>query len=168
MKIMVFLHGTAIVHKNGVGRSREERVKQSISRESSATDYAAYVPIGSAVKKIGQWQQQGAEIIYLSSHEDEVDVKKDKQVLAKYDFPKGVIYYRQKGEDYKDVAERVKPDVLIEDDCESIGGEKEMIYPNILASYKDKIKSIVVKEFEGIDHLPDKISDFMKYGEEEV
>lgn len=156
------------MNKSGIGVSREERVKQSNSRESSVTDYAAYVPIGSVVKKIGQWQQQGAEILYLSSHEDEVDVKKDKQVLAKYDFPKGVIYYRQKGEDYKDVVERVKPDVLIEDDCESIGGEKEMAYPNILASYKDKIKFIVVKEFEGIDHMPDKISDFLKYSEGKV
>lgn len=45
------------------------------------------------------------------------------------------------------------PDILIEDDCESIGGEKEMVYPHIKDELKSKIKSIVVKEFEGIDHL---------------
>lgn len=28
MKIMVFLHGTAIMHRNTAGRAREERVKQ--------------------------------------------------------------------------------------------------------------------------------------------
>jgi hypothetical protein len=155
MKIMIFLHGTVIMHKNGVGVSREERVKQSMSREPSITDYTAYVPIGSAAVKTEQWQQQGAEIIYLSSHEDETDVKRDKQVLAKYDFPKGEVYCRRNGEDYKDVAERVMPDVLIEDDCESIGGEKEMTYPHIADSLKVKIKSIVVQEFQGIDHLPD-------------
>lgn len=49
------------------------------------------------------------------------------------------------------------PDVLIEDDCESIGGEKEMVYPHIKPELRTKIKSIVVEEFEGIDHLPDEI-----------
>jgi len=56
------------------------------------------------------------------------------------------------------VAERVMPDILIEDDCESIGGESEMIYPHIREDLKQKIKSIVVKEFQGIDHLPDSLT----------
>jgi len=50
------------------------------------------------------------------------------------------------------------PDILIEDDCESIGGESEMIYPHIREDLKQKIKSIVVKEFQGIDHLPDSLT----------
>ena len=50
---------------------------------------------------------------------------------------------------------RVMPDILIEDDCESIGGTFEMIYPNIRSELRFKIKSIVVKEFEGIDRLSD-------------
>lgn len=45
------------------------------------------------------------------------------------------------------------------DDCESIGGEPEMTYPHIRADLKPKIKSIVVKEFQGIDHLPDSIEE---------
>ncbi len=52
------------------------------------------------------------------------------------------------------------PDILIEDNCESIGGVKEMVYTNIKNKLKDKIKHIVVKEFEGIDHLPDKLKIF--------
>ena len=56
------------------------------------------------------------------------------------------------------MVERVLPDTLIEDDCESIGGEKEMIYPNLKAKLKAKIISVVVKEFGGIDHLPDELS----------
>jgi len=56
------------------------------------------------------------------------------------------------------VAERVMPDILIEDDCESIGGESEMTYPHIREDLKQKIKSIVVKEFQGIDHLPDSLT----------
>jgi len=50
------------------------------------------------------------------------------------------------------------PDILIEDDCESIGGESEMTYPHIREDLKQKIKSIVVKEFQGIDHLPDSLT----------
>ena len=85
-------------------------------------------------------------------------LKKDKFVLKKYGFPDGQVFFRGSGEEYKDIAERIMPDILIEDDCESIGGEKEMVYPHIKPDLKSKIKSIVVKEFGGIDHLPDKVS----------
>ena len=52
------------------------------------------------------------------------------------------------------------PDVLIEDDCESIGGTKEMTYPNMSNVAKQKIHSIVIKEFEGINNLPIDITLF--------
>ncbi|OGE71166.1 hypothetical protein A2617_01400 [Candidatus Daviesbacteria bacterium RIFOXYD1_FULL_41_10] len=55
--------------------------------------------------------------------------------------------------------ENVLPDILIEDDCESIGGEIEMCYPNIKPEIKEKIKHIIVKEFQGIDHLPDNLDE---------
>lgn len=67
------------------------------------------------------------------------------------------------GEHYKDVAERVRPDVLVEDDCERIGGEVQMTYPHIRAELKARIVSIVVKEFGGIDHLPDNVPDLLSY-----
>jgi hypothetical protein len=73
------------------------------------------------------------------------------------------VFFPYSDEQYHDVAERVLPDVLIEDDCESIGGEKEMTYPHIKPELKAKIKSIVVKEFGGIDHLPDDTSALMSY-----
>jgi len=80
--------------------------------------------------------------------------------LEKYNFPKGQVFYRQNAESYKDIAEKIIPDVLIEDDCESIGGEKEMTITFVKPEIKQKIKSIIVKEFNGIDTLPDKITDF--------
>ncbi|OGD56370.1 hypothetical protein A3E73_00070 [Candidatus Beckwithbacteria bacterium RIFCSPHIGHO2_12_FULL_47_17] len=43
-----------------------------------------------------------------------------------------------------------------------IGGEAEMTYPHIREDLKPKIKSIVVKEFQGIDHLPEKLQDLLK------
>ena len=83
-------------------------------------------------------------------------------VLKKHNFPEGELLFRQKGEEYKDVAERVVPDILIEDDCESIGGIDEMSITHVKCEIRKKIKSIPVKEFGGIDHLPNNISGLMK------
>ncbi len=55
------------------------------------------------------------------------------------------------------------PDVLIEDDCESIGGAGEMVITHVKPEIKTKIKSFAVKEFEGIDHLPDKVFELLEY-----
>jgi hypothetical protein len=159
MKILVFLHGTTIMHKNAVGYTREEIVKQALARDKSVYDYISYVPVGNAVKKLQIWKNQGVEILYLSSHVDVKDVEKDKFVLKKYGFPDGQVFFRQKGEQYKDIAEKIMHDILIEDDCESIGGKEEMIITHVKPELKKRIKSIVVKEFGGIDHLPDKISE---------
>ena len=163
MKIMVFLHGTAIMHPGAAGRTREERVRQVLERDPSLYDFAAYVPVGNAVRKLQAWRQQGAEIVYLSSHKRVEDVDIDKAVLRNHEFPDGQVFFRHSDEQYNAVAERVLPDILIEDDCESIGGEKEMTYPHIQPELKAGIKSIVVKEFGGIDHLPDDISALMSY-----
>lgn len=145
------------MHQSGIGRTREKRVEQSVNHDPSILDYANYVPIGKAVEKVKSWQEQGNEIIYLSSREDAVDVAKDKLVLDKFNFPKGPILYRRNGEAYKDVIERIKPDILIEDDCESIGGEKEMCITYVYPELKKQIRSIVVKEFNGIDDLSKEI-----------
>jgi hypothetical protein len=163
MKIMVFLHGTAIMHKNAAGRKREDRVQQVSDGDESLHDFASYVPIDNAVTKLQRWHQQGAKIVYLSSHRKHEDIEKDKLVLQKHGFPDGQVFSRQQEEQYKDVAERVLPDILIEDDCESIGGEKEMTYPHINPGLKVKIKSIVVKEFGGIDHLPDDVAALLRH-----
>jgi hypothetical protein len=149
------------MHKSAEGKSREERVRQVENKDPSVLDYASYIPVGNAVEKLKSWQKHGAEILYLSSHEIADDVEKDKFVLEKYGFPKGAVFYRQNGESYKDIAERIIPDILVEDDCESIGGEKEMTITFVKPEIKQKIKSIVVKEFSGIDHLPDNIKDLL-------
>jgi hypothetical protein len=163
MKILVFLHGTTIMHENAVGRTREEIIKQVKDKEKSVHDYKSYVPVGNAVKKLHNWKKDGAEILYLSSHEAVKDVGKDKFVLKKYGFPDGQVLFRQGGKHYKDIAEKIMPDVLIEDDCESIGGKDEMTITHVRPELKKKIKSIAVKEFSGLDHLPDKILALLKY-----
>ncbi|MDP3955134.1 MAG: hypothetical protein Q8Q15_02095 [bacterium] len=121
MKIMVFLHGTSIMHKSGLGKTPQERVKQVEENDPSVKEYESYVPVGKANEKIKLWADHGAEIVYLSSHQSEDDVKKDIQVLGKYDFPDAPVLYRRRKETYAQITERVMPDVLIEDACESIG-----------------------------------------------
>jgi len=163
-KILVFLHGTTIMHKNARGLSRQEIVKQVTEGEESIHDYASYIPVGNAVERLQEWKRQGAEICYLSSHRNAEDIGKDKFVLKKYAFPDGRIFYRRNREEYKDVVERIRPlpDVIVEDDCESIGGEVEMVCPNLRPELKNRINSIVVKEFGGIDCVPDRISELTK------
>ena len=140
------------MHRNAVGHSRKQIVQQVIDKEPSVKQYAEYIPIGWAVEKLRQWKEQGATLIYITSRKGDA-IGLVRQVLQRYGFPDGKLESRSEGEEYKDVAERVMPDVLIEDDCESIGGESEMVYPNMRSELKPKIKSVVVKEFEGIDHL---------------
>ncbi len=51
------------------------------------------------------------------------------------------------------------PDVLIEDDCESIGGAEEITWLQLPAAARARVRSIVVAEFGGIDHLPDSLEE---------
>lgn len=157
MRIMVFLHGTAIMHSNAAGKTREERVRQFFDGDASLHDFSSYVPVEDAVAKLQRWHQQGAEIVYLSSRRRPEDIEIDKLVLRKHSFPEGQVFFRQGSEQYSDVAEAVLPDILVEDDAKCIGGEREMTYPHLKPELKAKIKSIVVEEFGGIDHLPDDI-----------
>ncbi|EKD53539.1 MAG: hypothetical protein ACD_61C00019G0005 [uncultured bacterium] len=179
MNILVFTEGTIIMHKSAIGFSRKEIVRQSakegIQREAKALfykskfdvpvelnsvhDYGNYVPNGRAVEKLKLWNKQGAKIYYLSSRRVESEIKAVREVLKKYDFPDSQnLLFRKHDQEYADVAEMLKPDILIEDDCESIGGEAQMTYPHIRPEIKSKIKSLVVEEFGGIDHLPDNIN----------
>jgi len=160
MKIIVFLHGTTIMHSGAIGVSREERIGQVVrGTDISVRDLESYVPIGHAVEKLVKWKDQGAEILYLSSQRTPEDVEKDGRVLARYGFPAGRILYRgREYESYASIAEAVLPDLIIEDDCISIGGRSEMTFPNMRDDAKKKVKSIVVREFGGIDHLPDDLN----------
>lgn len=145
-----------IMHRGGIGHSREEIVRQVKEGEKTIHDWASYVPIGGAVIKLAKWQKQGAEVLYLTSRVESNEVQIIESVLKKYRFP-GQLLSCKEGEQYKDVAERVIPDVFVEDDCESIGGTGEMTITHVAPEIRRKLKSIIVREFGGIDHLPDDI-----------
>jgi hypothetical protein len=161
MKILIFTEGTIIMHKNAEGLKRKEIIKQVKEKENSVKDYGNYIPIGGSIEKLNLWKKQGAEIVYLTSRKVSQEINQIKQVLKKHNFPKGDLFFRKEGEEYKDVAERINPDVLIEDDCESIGGIKEMTITFIKPKIKKAIKSIQVKEFAGISKLPNNFKSLL-------
>ena len=164
LKILVFTEGTAIMHMSAIGVSREKRVQQSVTGGQDITDFRHYVPNGLVVEKLSRWKAQGADIYYLTSRTTEKEVEDIRFVLSQYDFPDvHRLVFRKGTRAYKDVAGNLLPDVLIEDDCESIGGSVEMTYPHIHPLLQKKIHSIVVKEFEGIDHLPDDLEQLRVY-----
>lgn len=159
---MVFLHGTVIMHSAAAGRTRADRVAQVRGDDPTIRDYAGYIPVGGAVAKLRRWHEAGATIDYLSSHRTAADVDADKLVLRDHGFPAGHVFSRQPGQSYGDVVAREVPDVLIEDDCESIGA-RHIAYPQIPAPVRGRIASVVVPEFAGIDHLPDNPGELLAW-----
>ena len=145
--IMIFTEGTVLGPKNILG----------------LYFHANYIPIGNCREKIRSWAEQGAEIVYITSRKTGKQVNEIHFLLAKYDFPGTRLYYREKNQKYKDIVEEVMPDILIEDDCWSIGGKWQMCITHVKPGLKERIESIVVKEFKGIDHLPDLLPALLDY-----
>lgn len=110
-------------------------------------DIASYVPTEGAVAKIAAWQNRGADICYLSSHRTAAAATIDNAVLAAHGFPAGTLYYRAHGETYADV--------VVEDDCESIGGFAQTTACGLARSPGPAVPCVVVPEFGGLAHLPD-------------
>ncbi len=146
--IMIFTEGTILEPKIFIGYFNHKK----------------YVPIKNCVEKIKKWNDQGSRIIYLTSRKTDRSTEAIKNLLIKYGFPGDHLYYRTGNEKYRDVVESIKPDILIEDNCRSIGGKWQMAITHVDKKIRDKIKSIVVHEFEGIDFLPDNLNDLMEYG----
>ena len=73
MRLLVFLHGTVLMHAGGVDVTRAERVAQVRAKHPTVREYAAYVPVGGAVAKLRRWQDAGAVVGYLSSHRNPDD-----------------------------------------------------------------------------------------------
>ena len=116
-------------------------------------NHKSYIPIGNCVKNVEGWKSQGADIVYCTSRKKQ-QAHEIADLLKQYGFAGTKLYYRGRGQHYKDIVEEVMPDILIEDDCRSIGGSWQMCITYVDQKLRKKIKSVVVKEFKGIDHLP--------------
>lgn len=137
LTIMIFVEGTIIKPKSWY----------------SLYNHNSYIPIGNAVKIISEWQQQGADILYCTSRK-KGQAEDIASLLKKIGFPGSYLISREPKESYKDMVEMLQPDILIEDDCKSIGGAWQMCITKVNQKIREKILSIVVPEFKGIDHLP--------------
>lgn len=115
-------------------------------------NHDSYIPIGSAVEIIQTWQRQGANIVYCTSRK-----KKQADEMAKllmhHGFSGNYLVARESRESYADMVEVLQPDILIEDDCKSIGGAWQMCITKVKPELKKRIKHISVPEFKGIDNL---------------
>jgi len=140
--IMIFAEGTILKPKSVLGQY----------------DLKSYVPIGNCVEMISGWKEQGAEIVYCTSRRKK-DVREMADLLTHYGFPGTRVYYRNQKQQYKDVVEELKPTILIEDNCKSIGGIQQMCISSVDPEIKETIKSVSVDEFKGIDRLPRSYAD---------
>ena len=145
--ILIFTEGTILMHKNIF----------------NIYNFQNYIPIKNSVEKIRSWNEQGFKIKYLSSRKTENEIMCIKNILEKYNFCGNELYFRNKTEEYYNIAEEIMPKILIEDNCKSIGGIKQTAIYKIDETKKIHIKSILVNEFKGIDHLPNNIMELLNY-----
>ena len=155
MKVGVFLHGTAIMHAAAASVPRRERIEQVRLGEPSVADFGAYIATPHAAGKLAAWRERGAVIVYLSSHRRAADLSADEAVIRRAGFPDGPVHARRDGEDYGALAGRLELDVLVEDDCESIGGAGQTCAARLSPDARRRIRCVLVPEFAGLGDLPD-------------
>ena len=136
MKIMIFIEGTTFYTKP---------VLFLFSKYG-------YKPIGNAVEVINSLHGKG-HYIFLCSYVHRSRYNFIKSVIDFYGIDYTEILCRGKAEKYSDIVERIRPDVLIEDDCKSIGGVKNCCINDVREDIRANIKSIIVPEFSGIDGI---------------
>lgn len=111
-----------------------------------------YKPIGNAVKTVNSLYEKGHEI-YLCSYVRKKRYDFIRSIVDFYGMRYTAILCRGKGETYSDIVERLRPDILIEDDCKSIGGPQKCCITHVKEEIKRDIQSIIVSEFAGIDSI---------------
>lgn len=125
-------------------------------------NHKKYIPIKNSVNKIKTWANQGGKIYYLTSRKNLLEVNQIKNILINNNFPGKGLFYRTGKEKYNDIAEFLIPRIIIEDDCKSIGRKWQMTITYIREDIKERIKTIVVREFKGIDHLPNEVNKLLE------
>lgn len=137
-KIMIFVEGTILKPKH----------KNIFSR----IHMLGYVPINNAIRTLNKWQEEGYEIIYITSLRGRKAMKMARHIDA-LGFEGSMVGYREKNQTYATLIKEEMPNILIEDDWASVGGKAMMCYEELPDEIKGEIKHIVVKEFEGIDDI---------------
>ncbi|WP_018305166.1 hypothetical protein [Desulfitobacterium hafniense] len=56
MKVLIFLHGTIIMHKSGIDKTPSERGDQVLDKsDETILDFINYIPIGKANEILRNW-----------------------------------------------------------------------------------------------------------------
>jgi len=152
-KILVFIEGVIMYPWAFNSHTQKEIVSQINANPKIVEKRESYIPIKSSVNMLKAWSYQGATIRYVTAATNKGAVAEVLSRLELWDFPKGKLYFREKKELYNHVVERVGCDVLIESDRQYTGGAKEMAYPYLSEKRKKIVKSIVAKEYAGIDDI---------------
>ena len=135
-KLMIFVEGTIL--------------KPKYNNKLSRLHILGYVPIGNSVEILRKWQEEGYEIIYLTSLKGRKAMNMARH-LDELGFEGSMVGYREKYQNYATLIKEENPDVLIENSISS--EEHHMCYDELTQELKDKIKHVVVNEFEGIDNI---------------
>jgi hypothetical protein len=131
-------------------------------RDPSVADFASYIPTPGTATKLAAWDRHGATIVYLSSHRRRGDIRADNSVIRRYRFPPGPVHGRQEGEGYGSLVTRLGLDVLVEDDCESIGGTAQTCAAQVSSAGRQSVRFVVLPEFSGLTGLPDDPAELLK------
>lgn len=114
--------------------------------------FTKHGPIGNAVKIVHALHDHG-HAIDLCSYVRRARYHFIKSVVDFYGMKYTAILCRDRGQTYREIVEQLKPNVLIEDDCKSIGGTRACCITNVNEEIKKEIQSIIVPEFTGIDNI---------------
>lgn len=136
MRIMIFIEGTTFYTKSSLFLFSKY----------------GYKPIGNAVEIVNTLYGKGYEI-YLCSYVRRARYNFIKSIVDFYGMKYTEILCRNKGETYSEIVEQLNPNILIEDDCKSIGGLKACCITDVKDEIKKDIQSIIVPEFAGIDNI---------------
>lgn len=121
-----------------------------------------YRPAGKSIALLENWAAQGAKLVFCTY------LRKNRlpfilAVVRRYPLGGERLYYRSAGEQYAQLIEQATPDILIEDDCKSIGGARQMCITGVSDRIKEQVHSIVVPEFLGLDELPCELEKLLCY-----
>ena len=143
MKVGVFPHGTAIVHASAAGVPRSQRVEQVRRGDATVTDFGSYIPTPRTVDKLANWatSRNRDRLRQLASPRGRPARRRSSG------FPDGPVHARRDGEDYGALVDRLSLDMLIENDCGSIGG----LGPDI----RRRIRCVLLPAFARLADLPD-------------
>jgi hypothetical protein len=126
-------------------------------------DRHIYTPIGNCIEKLNIWHGQSYRIKYITPRKNTEDINVIKSFLEENKFPGYHLYYRGHGEGIDTIVYTLLPRIFIANKSWSNTLKKKINIYNLFGIEKIITKQIFININEGIDTLPDNISDLLNY-----